>query len=152
VLFTDGFRKESSFAQIGADYTRRLQQPLLTEEELNEARNKLRSVYSWRNFYSQKFSQDGRYLAYLGFDNFGSDRICKVYVLDLEDNYKMYTLPVEENSEHAEINWTADNQTLEPYFPWAEIIKEGYLALRRRWYIPSGQIDLTYYNAEDGQR
>jgi len=151
VLFVDGRRKESSFAEIEADYARRLKQPLLTEEELNEARNKLRSVYDWNAYYYLKYSQDGRYLAYLGESNFGSDRTCTVYVLDLEDNCKLYTLPVEENSEYAEINWQANNQTLELYLPWAEKVDGGYLAVRRYWHIPSGQINLTYYNTEGGQ-
>lgn len=150
VLFTAGMREKSTFAELEADYARRLRKPLLTQEELNEASNQLRSVYDWQNFYYQKFSQDGRYLAYLGFDNFGRDRTCTVYVLDLLDNFKQYTVPVKENSEYAELSWQADSQTLEIYLPLAEAIGEGEsLALRRQWHLPSGQHKYTYYT-QDG--
>jgi len=145
VLFVDGRRKESSITEMEADYAQRLQEPLMTEEELSEARLQLRSVYDWNTFYYITFSQDGRYLAYLGESNFGSDRTCTVYVLDLEENCKLYTLPVEESSEYADINWQADNQTLEVYLPLAEAVDGGSLALRRCWHLPSGQSQVTYY-------
>jgi hypothetical protein len=150
VLFIDGIRKGTIFTELEAEYAQRLKQPLLTEEELNEARNQLRSVYDWKNFYSQKFSQDGRYLAYLGYSNFGNDRTCTVYVLDLKDNCKLYSLPVKENSEHAGINWQEDNQTLELYLPHAAVLEGKSLALCRRWHIPSGLSKLTYYNEDGG--
>ncbi|MGI6227336.1 MAG: hypothetical protein ACOYJ1_13890 [Peptococcales bacterium] len=149
VLFTDGIRKKISFAEIEADYAHRLKQPLLTQEELNEARNQLRSVYNWDFFFYQKFSPDGRYLSYLGETNFGSERTCTVYVVDMEDNCKLYAMPIEENGEYAEINWQADNETLEIYLPSALGAGGEYLALRRQWHIPSGQSKLTYYE-EDG--
>lgn len=150
VLFIDGIRRNSSFAEMEATYEERLKQPLLTMEELNEARNQLRSVYDWKNFYSQKFSQDGRYLAYLGYSNFGNDRSCTVYVLDLKDNCKFYSLPVKENSEHAGIKWQEDNQTLELYLPHAAVLEGKSLALCYGWHIPSGQSKLTYYNEDGG--
>lgn len=150
VLFTDGIRRNSSFAEMEAVYVERLKQPLLTMEELNEARNQLRSVYDWINFYSQRFSQDGRYLAYLGYSNFGNDRTCTVYVLDLKDNCKLYSLPVKENSEHAGIKWQEDNQTLELYLPHAAVLEGKSLALCCGWHIPTGQSKLTYYNEDGG--
>ncbi len=151
VLFTDGRRRTSSFAEIEADYIQRLRQPLLTEEEINEARYNLRSVYDWNNFYGQKFSQDGRYLAYLSYSGFGRDRTCTVCVLEIDHGCAVNSLPIEENGEYAEINWQEDKQTLEIYLPWAERIKEGYLALRRSWHISSGEIKSVYYDTESGQ-
>lgn len=150
VLFIDGIRKGTPFSELEADYAQRLKQPLLTMEKLNEARNQLRSVYDWKNFYSQKFSQDGHYLGYLGYNKFGNDRTCTVYVLDLEDNYKIYNLLVEENSEHAGITWQEDNQTLELYLPHAAVLEGKSLALCRKWHIPSGQSKLTYYDEDGG--
>ncbi len=152
VLFTDGRRRTSSFAEIEADYIQRLRQPLLTEEEINEAVYDLRSVYDWNNFYGQKFCQDGRYLAYLSYSGFGSHWTCTVCVLDIMEGCAVSSLPVEENGEYAEIAWLEDGKTLEIYLPWAERIKEGYLALRRTWHIPSGEIKLVYFDTESGQQ
>lgn len=149
VMFVQGIRAYSTFDDLEADYARRLKQPLLTEEELDNARKKLRSVYNWDCFYYLKFSQDGRYLAYLGESGFGRDRKCTVHVLDLEDDYEQYDLFVEENSEYAGITWQEDNQTLDLDLPWAETIKGGFLAMRRSWHIPSNQINMKYYNSDD---
>lgn len=148
VLFADGRRKGTSFAEMEADYARRLQEPLLTVEEFQEAERQLRSVYDWNNFYSLTYSQDGRYLAYLGYSNFGSDRTCTVYALDLQDNLKLYRLPVEESGEHAGINWLDDRETLVIYLPWAESVEDGSLALRRWWHIPSEKTRVTYYTQD----
>ncbi|PKM89542.1 MAG: hypothetical protein CVU87_05175 [Firmicutes bacterium HGW-Firmicutes-12] len=148
VLFTDGGRKGSSFAEMELDYARRLEDPPLTDEELDVARNKLRSVYNWDFYFYLIYSEDGRYLAYLNESNFGDDRICTIKVVDLKDNCKLYTLPVEETSEYAEITWQADDQTLELYLPWAESVEGGALALRRQWHIPSGQSKTTYYRQD----
>lgn len=154
-LFTDGIRKESSFTELEYDYAKRLQQPLLTEEELRKAEGQLRSVYKWDFFYYQTFSQDGRFLGYLREQNFGSNRTCTVYVLDLQDNCKLYSLPVKERSQYPGIIWQSDNKTLEIYLPSAEVIDEGvYLELRREWHIPSGQCKLRYYreNGTDNEK
>lgn len=148
VLFIHGIQVKRTFEDLEVDYAQRLRQPLLTEEELNEARRQLRSVYNWDSFFYLKFSQDGRYLAYLGESNFGSDRTCSVYVVDLQDDYELYSLPVEENSEYADITWQEDNQTLELYLPWAETVEGSFLSLRRNWHIPSDQSNLTYYTKE----
>ena len=146
VLFTDGIRKDTPFAELEADYGERLKQPLLTMEELNEAGNQLRSVYKWDMFHSLKFSQDGRYLGYLREQNFGSERTYTVFVLDVQDNCRLYSFPVKERSQYWGIIWQLDNETLEIHLPSAESIGEGvYLDLRRDWHIPSGQSKLTYY-------
>lgn len=73
VLYIDGIREGCAFAELEEDFARRLRKPLLSREELNEAHNKLRSVYDWRNYYNQKFSPNTQYLAYLGYDSFGSE-------------------------------------------------------------------------------
>jgi len=146
VLFTDGIRKDTPFAEMETDYGKRLKQPLLTVEELQKAKNELRSVYKWDIFYYLTFSQDGRYLGYLREQNFGSDRTCTVHVLDLQDNYKLYSLTAKERSQYPGIKWQADNETLEIDLPSAEDIDEGvYLDLRRQWHIPSEQRKLRYY-------
>lgn len=146
VLFTDGIRKDAPFTELENDYTKRLKQPLLTEEELQKAELELRSVYKWDFFYYQQFSQDGRYLGYLREQNFGSNRTCMVHVLDLQDNCRLYSLPVKERSQYPGIKWQADSETLEIYLPSAERVDEGvYLELRRQWHIPSGQSKLKYF-------
>ncbi|MFZ5942841.1 MAG: hypothetical protein ACOYVD_01940 [Bacillota bacterium] len=145
VLFTDGIRKDTPFAELESDYGKRLKQPLLTEEELGKAKSELRSVYKWDIFYYLTFSRDGRYLGYLREQSFGSNRTCTIYVLDLQDNCKLYSLPVKENSEHVQINWQADNQTLEIYLPHAAVREGESLALRRMWHLPLGQNKLAYY-------
>ncbi len=150
VLFADGIRQSSSFAEMEADYGELLKQPLLTMEELQKVERGLRSVYKWDMFHSLKFSQDGRYLGYLREQNFGSERTYTVYVLDLQDNCRLYSLPVKESSQYWGIIWQSDNETLEIHLPSAESIGEGvYLELRRQWHIPSGQCKLSYYR-EDG--
>lgn len=149
VLFIDGMKKDTAFAELEADYDKRLQQPLMNQEELNAARNQLRAVYDWRNFYFQVFSPDGRFLAYLAYDGFGHKRTCSVCVLDLQDNCRQYVLPIEESSEYAAIKWQGDSQTLEIFLPYAVSNGGESLALRRFWHIPSGDCGLAYYqNAE----
>lgn len=146
VLFTDGIRKDIPFTELENDYAKRMRQPLLTREELGGAELKLRSVYKWDMFHSLKFSQDGRYLGYLREQNFGSERSYTVYVLDLQDNCRLYSLPVKESSQYWGIIWQSDNETLEIHLPSAESIGEGvYLDLRRLWHIPSGQSKQKYY-------
>ncbi len=146
VLFTDGIRKDAPFTELENDYAERLKQPLLTDEELQKAELELRSVYKWDFFYYLTFSRNGRYLGYLREQNFGGNRTCTVYVLDLQDNCKLYSLPVKERSQYPGIKWQADNETLEIDLPSAESVGEGvYLDLRRQWHIPSGQSKQKYY-------
>ncbi|MDX9870953.1 MAG: hypothetical protein RBT41_00860 [Clostridia bacterium] len=152
VLFTDGRRNMQAFKDIEEDYARRLREPRLTLDELTVARNSLRSVYDWNVYFSPKFSADSRYLAYLHENGFGQSRMSTLFVVDLADNVRVYTLALEESGEYAEVAWREDNMTLEIYLPYAEPIEQGYLALRRQWHLPSGEVQAVYYNADTGQQ